>query len=117
VDDDDEGGESWTATVVVTDGAGAVVASRTISAPPGLELIGTLARLQLEARRVGCAIGVRDSAPELRELLDLAGLTEVLDAACGCVCPSGSVLEVVGQPEGGEQLGVEEVVEPGDPPV
>jgi anti-anti-sigma regulatory factor len=69
--------------------------------PPGLGLVDALARLKLVARRLGCSMRVCDSSVELAELLDLVGLN--LD------------LEVVGEAEGGEQVGVEEAVEPGDP--
>ena len=39
-----------------------------------LGLVDQLARLQLAARRLGCAIELRDACPELLELLDLVGL-------------------------------------------
>ncbi|MDX6233587.1 MAG: hypothetical protein QOH68_2621 [Nocardioidaceae bacterium] len=68
---------------------------------PDLGLVDALARLQLEARRVGCTVHIRDPFDALRELLELVGLSELL-------------LEAVGQPECGEELGSEEVVEPGD---
>ena len=68
---------------------------------PDLLAIDDLARLQLAARRLGCGIQVRDPSADLRALLDLAGLLEVL--------------EVLGEPEGGEQAGIEEEVEPDDP--
>ena len=68
---------------------------------PDLGLVDALARLKLVARRLGCSMRVCDPSVELAELLDLVGLN--LD------------LEVVGEAEGGEQVGVEEVVEPGDP--
>lgn len=71
---------------------------------PDLALVGALARLQLTARRVGCSIRLQP-CDELRELLGLVGLSEVL------------LLEPQGEAEGGEELGVEEVMQPGDPPV
>lgn len=74
---------------------------------PDLELVDDLARLQLMARRLGCAIGLRESHDELTELLALVGLAGLLEAA-----PGG---QVVGQAEGGEQVGVEEVVVTDDP--
>jgi hypothetical protein len=69
-----------------------------------LGIVDTLARLQLLARRLDCRIDVRDACPELAGLLDLVGLAD-------------SVLrvEVVGESEGLEQSGVEEVVMPDDP--
>ena len=48
--------------------------------PADLAVVDCLARLQLAARRAGCAIRVHDPDPELLDLLDLAGLTEVLRA-------------------------------------
>src|ERR1700712_3620697 len=63
-----------------------------------LATIDELARMQLAARRLGCTIAVRDVCPPLAALLELTGL-----------------VEVIWQAEGGEQLGVEKEVEPGDP--
>jgi anti-anti-sigma regulatory factor len=40
--------------------------------------VDTLARLQVAARRLGCSIRVRGARPELSELLDLAGLTDLV---------------------------------------
>jgi ABC-type transporter Mla MlaB component len=79
---------------------------------PDAGTVEALARLQLTARRLGRDVRLRDASRELRELLDLFGLTDVL--------PAGGALrlEPLGQPEEREQpLGVEERVEMGDPPV
>jgi ABC-type transporter Mla MlaB component len=71
--------------------------------------VDALARLALRARRLGCAISLRDVSSELRELLALAGLCEILP------CSQGSGLEVVGQPEQREEpLRVEEERDSGD---
>jgi hypothetical protein len=70
---------------------------------PDLGMIDALARMQLAARRVGWKLQVRTACPELCELIELAGLDEVL------------ALEPLGQAEHREELGVEEVVEPADP--
>ena len=67
---------------------------------PDLGLVDALARLKLAARRLGWSMRVCEPSVELAELLDLVGLN--LD------------LEVVGEAEGGEQVGVEEAVERGD---
>ena len=75
---------------------------------PDLELVDALARLYLAARRRGCSIRVHGAEGELRELLELVGLAS-LAPRLG--------LELFGEAEGCEQLGVEEVVEPGDAPV
>jgi hypothetical protein len=81
--------------------SGAELAAWVIQGPdlPDLALVDALARWQLSARRAGGAIGLREVREELRELLDLVGLGR----------------EVGGQAEGGEQVGVEEGVVPGDP--
>src|SRR4051794_32427315 len=65
---------------------------------PDLGTADALARLQLAAKRLGCAVRLRDASAELTELLDLVGLREL----CG-------------QTESGEEVGVEEVVVPDDP--
>ena len=71
---------------------------------PDLGLVDALARLQLTARRRGCSIQVRP-CDELRELLLLAGLAEVLG-----VEPQRKI-------EQREELGIQEVVQPDDPAV
>jgi ABC-type transporter Mla MlaB component len=78
---------------------------------PDLSAVEALARLQVAARRLGCSIQLRDTCAELSELLHLAGLRDVVTGRPG----PGRCLEVVGEPEGGEQVGVEEVVMPDDP--
>jgi ABC-type transporter Mla MlaB component len=72
---------------------------------PDLAAVDRLARLQLVARRLGYMIRLRGPSGELRALLDLVGIAGVLP------------VELQRQAEGAEQLGVEEVVQPGDPPV
>jgi hypothetical protein len=71
--------------------------------------VDVLARLQLAARRVGCSIQLRDPDQRLVELLRLAGLTAVVPAVAGI-----SVVEVRGQPEGREEVCVEEEMKLGD---
>jgi anti-anti-sigma regulatory factor len=46
--------------------------------PPDLATVEALCALQLAARRLGCSIRVHDPSPELRELIVLAGLDELL---------------------------------------
>jgi anti-anti-sigma regulatory factor len=46
--------------------------------PPDLATVEALCALQLAARRLGCAIRVHDPSPELRELIALAGLDDLL---------------------------------------
>jgi hypothetical protein len=74
-----------------------------------LSLVDELAQLQLAAHRLGCSIRLRAACGPLWKLLDLAGLAEVVTSA------DVLSVEVRGEPEGGEQAGVEEGVEPGDP--
>lgn len=97
--------------VLIVDGGVEVVLARLDGRPPDLALLDALARLQLAARRCGRSIRVRGPCPELCGLLDLVGLTDVIEAA-----PASGV-EALGQAEGGEELGVEEVVQPHDPSV
>lgn len=71
--------------------------------------VDTIARVALGARRLGSPIRLRAASPELRELLDLMGLAEVVP------CEGGSALQSRRQPEEREELrGVEEEVDPGD---
>ncbi|HEU5362364.1 MAG TPA: hypothetical protein VFU56_03435 [Gaiellaceae bacterium] len=72
----------------------------------GLEIVDALARLQLAARRGGYRIEVSNAPDELVELVELAGLREVLG------------VEPRRQPEQREErLGVEEERELDDPAV
>ena len=67
---------------------------------PGLDVVDAVARLHLAVTRLGGGVVLRAVAPELRDLLVLAGLTG----------------QVGGQAEQGEQpLRVEEEVEGGEP--
>jgi hypothetical protein len=66
---------------------------------PDLVLVDALARLELQARRLGGSVTASEIWPCLDELLDLVGLRG----------------EVARQAEGGEEIGVEERMEPGDP--
>ena len=85
----------------VCEDAGFVVA-RLASATTDLALADHLARMQLAAKRLGCSIRLREVSRDLGELLELLGLSECLG------------VEVRGEPEGREQLRVEEVVDAGD---
>jgi len=71
---------------------------------PDLVAVDALARLQLSARRLGLEIRLRHGSAELRDLLNLVGLREVLR------------VEFEGQAEQREErLGVEEERELDDP--
>lgn len=48
---------------------------------PDMAIVDALARLQLSARRLGCEIRLLNATERLRELLDLAGLSNVLPSA------------------------------------
>ena len=78
----------------------AVVATVTVDGcVPGLFLVDVVARLHLAARRLGWNVALCDEA--VRELADLAGLS----------------FEAGREPERREQLLVEEVVQPDEPPL
>ena len=83
--------------------------------PPDLALVDELARLQLTARREGCEVQLRQPCPLLSELLHLVGLGEVVAEGSSDPGPRGLVVEVHGEAEGGEEVGVEKGVKPGDP--
>jgi anti-anti-sigma regulatory factor len=77
---------------------------------PDAATVDVLARLQLTARRLGYSIELRDVPVELRDLLELVGLAEVVPI-CADLFPG-----VRGQAEQREQSGgVEEEGHPGDP--
>ena len=102
----------WCRLRVVTPD-GRVVARRTLRGfgPPDLDAVDVVARLALVARRRGARLMVEEARPELRELVELAGLSLSVEWRC---------VEVGGQPELGEHpAGVEQVEEEahlGDPP-
>lgn len=77
--------------------------------PADLATVDALARLRLAAKRAGLDLRLVCAGHRLGELLDLAGLD-------GVVLTGGSDVEVVGEPEPGEEPGVEEVVDVSDPP-
>jgi ABC-type transporter Mla MlaB component len=61
--------ETSDASIVMCDMSAAVADARTVDA---------LARLQLAAKRSGCQVRLQSASPELRALLQLMGLREVL---------------------------------------
>jgi hypothetical protein len=76
------------------------------SVVPDCGSLDALARLQLNAHRLGLELQLRNASTELRELVAFAGLDQVL------------CLELEGQPEEREEgLGVEEERELDDPTV
>jgi len=72
-----------------------------ITDPDGAAL-DALVRLALTARQMGTAIELRNASPQLVDLIQIAGLTDVF-VHRGTVGGAGSVVEVDGQVEQGEQ--------------
>jgi hypothetical protein len=99
----DTGDRQAIVVVVVEDGS-EVVMGPVHARRPDLRLVEALARSQLIASRCGCRLVLRDVSADLRGLLELVGLADVLAP------------EPRREAELREQLGVEEVVQPGDPP-
>lgn len=89
------------AVVVIVDGSTEIVLGRVEWPRCDLGVVDALARTQLEARRVGRSIQLREISDDLRELLRLAGLLR----------------ELGGEAEGSEEIGIEEVVDRRDPAV
>jgi hypothetical protein len=90
------------AILVVDDDTQEVLAR--VDAEVTVHVVEVLARAQLAARRAGRRATIRNVGDDLRALLELVGLADVL------------ALEPRRQPELGEQLRVDEVVQPGDRP-
>jgi len=79
---------------------------------PDLSTIDSLARLQASVQARGCSVHLRNASPELRELLDVCGLSEVIP-----ICEESLPVDQ-GQPEQREHPGgVEKETEPGDPAI
>ena len=66
--------------------SGAALATCDVGGVPdaGVATVDALARLQLAARRAGGHMRLRHASPQLRALLDLVGLADVIPC-----CPSG----------------------------
>jgi hypothetical protein len=91
-----------TTLVVVADDGTEVVVGQVEPGRTDLALVDDLLRLHLAVRRCGWRLRIDDPEPCLCGLLELTGLGDVL------------AVEARGQPELREELGVDEVVEPGD---
>jgi ABC-type transporter Mla MlaB component len=79
---------------------------------PDVGTVDALARLQLTARRLGREVRLRRACVELRELVALMGLSDVVPIVAGLP------LEPRGQAEERKKpVGVEEEADPGDPAV
>jgi len=88
------------AVLFIVQGDAELVLGRLSATRADLELVDAIARLHLAARRIGCAIRLEDVSTDLCELLELVGL--------------GLRVEPAREPEGSEELGVQEVVDAGD---
>lgn len=101
--------ESSAAGVVVCD-VGDVV-------EPDAVTVDALARLALAAQRRGRQLRLRNTCPDLLDLLALMGLVDVVGAGVGAGGADGHGFEPRRQAEQREQaLSVEERAEPADPP-
>jgi hypothetical protein len=96
------------AMLVVFTGAVVVICDVGDFAEPDVVLVDALARLQLTARRLGASLELARASPQLTLLLALIGIGHVLPSA-------GHLRREPEQRE--ESVGVEEVVDPGDPAV
>jgi ABC-type transporter Mla MlaB component len=68
-----------------------------------LVLVEAVARLGLVARRAGGrGLRLRNAPPDLRALLDLVGLADVVDVACGTGTGPGPGVEAEAEAEVGE---------------
>ena len=103
-------GPGDTSTVVLKVLEGSRFASITLERRPDLAMVNELALVKLAASRLGLTVRLSDPCPRLAELIDLVGLADLLGG------PTGSAAEAGGEPEGGEELRIEEMVEAGDPP-
>jgi hypothetical protein len=88
--------------LLVVDAETDEIVGRVDARSPDLALVDSLARLHLGARRRGGRLRLCNVKPELRGLLELVGLADVL------------ALEPRREAELLEELGIDEVVQPGD---
>ena len=65
-------------TVVLRRGEVDVASWPLPSGDADMDVVDQLARLQLEARRLGCSIHLRNACSELRELIAFSGLDDVV---------------------------------------
>ena len=98
-----------TVTVTLTRGTETLQIARVASPQCDARVVDVLLRISLEAKRQGWTMRVDGASDELLDLFAFLGLSELLAFA--------STLEPGGQAELGEELRVEEVVDPRDPPV
>ncbi len=70
---------------------------------PDLSVVDRLARLQLGARRAGYSIRLRDAPSRLRELIDLAGLSDIVAGAAELAATEPA--KPTGEPDDGGTAG------------
>lgn len=63
---------------------GDLVVARCPLAPPSLQLLDSLARLELAVRRIGCRLRVSDPDGRVAVLVRLAGLEQVIELSARC---------------------------------
>ena len=94
-----------------------VVVCDVAQAAADLVTVELLARLRLTAVRLGCRLQLRNASRELVALIGVCGLRDVLPSERRAWLGRPALRRDGGEPEEGEHpLGVEEGVEPGDPP-
>lgn len=96
--------------LLTTRGADVVTCDVAAVEHPDATAVDALARLQLTARRLGRSIRLRHAPDDLRELLALTGLSDELP-----LC-SGLRVQPHRKAEHREQPGIDEEVDPVDPP-
>ena len=96
-----------TVTVTLVRGDETLQIARVVSPHCDARVVDVLLRISLVAKRQGWSMRVDGASEQLLDLFAFLGLSELLAFA--------SALEPGGQTELREQLGVEEVVDPGDP--
>ena len=96
----------------VAGGSGIVICDVGAVSHADVGTVDALARVQLVARRHGCQVRLRRASSELRELLGLVGLREILPCGPGSGLQAGRETE-----EGEDPRGIEEERDPADPPV
>jgi anti-anti-sigma regulatory factor len=96
----------------VGSGVRSVVVDASGLTDPDCGTVDALARLQLAAHRLGLHVLLSGAGPKLIELVEMAGLADVLPAAPPSGVEAGRQAE-----EGKEAGGVEEERDPADPAV
>jgi hypothetical protein len=97
-----DAGDTPVTVMLVVDDRIELVVGRLAAAGADLRVVDELARLRLAAGRCGWELRLRDVPADLRGLLELVGLAGVLG------------LEARWEPELGEQVAADEVMERGD---